>query len=121
MEISDDLFQELINEELNQLVSERGLKLDNLAILFDQQPSKQKLKNLNIDKYHTLLGLYEGIPLSERQGLTTTLPDRITLFKQPLVAKVNSIDDLKKAIRHTLWHEIAHYYGLNHQKINELE
>jgi predicted Zn-dependent protease with MMP-like domain len=49
------------------------------------------------------------------------LPDKITLFKKPLEMQAGTLNELREAIRHTLWHEIAHYYGLDHRKIHELE
>ncbi len=69
----------------------------------------------------TLLGLYQGTPLSQRQGRTSIYPDRITLFKYPLLMQSHDEKSLQENIRHTLWHEIAHYYGLNHDQIHELE
>ena len=53
--------------------------------------------------------------------MTTQLPDTITLYKRPILASVHDMADLKEQIRHTLWHEIAHYYGLTHPEIHELE
>ena len=69
----------------------------------------------------TLFGLYEGIPLSRRQGMSTTLPDKITLFKLPLTQASFDLDDLREQVYHTLWHEVAHYYGLDHGQIGRLE
>jgi predicted Zn-dependent protease with MMP-like domain len=65
--------------------------------------------------------LYEGVPLSQRQGVTRLFPDKITLFRGPLQWRANTLEELKEEIRHTLWHEIAHYYGLDHDKIRDLE
>ena len=76
---------------------------------------------LHLRHDQTLFGLYEGVPLSARQGEVRVLPDKITLFKNPLCASVNTMAELREQIRHTLWHEIAHYYGLDHARIHELD
>lgn len=119
--ISDEAFQKLINEALEELPGEHARNVKNVAILFEDEPTPEQRVKLKLDDRHTLLGLYEGVPLSKRQGGTSLLPDRITLFKKPLCFRMNSVEELKENIKHTLWHEIAHYYGLDHDKIRELE
>jgi predicted Zn-dependent protease with MMP-like domain len=121
MEVDDQKFQMLIDEALGELPGEHVKNIKNVAILFEDKPTPEQRVRLKLDDHHTLLGLYEGVPLSQRQGMNTFLPDRITLFKWPLIMKSKTIDDLKENIKHTLWHEIAHYYGLDHDKIRELE
>jgi predicted Zn-dependent protease with MMP-like domain len=54
-------------------------------------------------------------------GTTKLLPDKITLFKKPLESVSHDIADLKKRVKNTIWHEVAHYYGLDHKRIHELE
>ena len=121
MQISDEDFQHLIDQALTELPGEHAQNIKNIAILFEEEPTPEQRVRLKLDNHHTLLGLYEGVPLSQRQGLTPTLPDRITLFKLPLCLRANTPEELKESIKHTLWHEIAHYYGLNHDKISELD
>jgi predicted Zn-dependent protease with MMP-like domain len=84
-------------------------------------PSEEQRQQLQLRNDQTLYGLYEGVPLSQRQGMPKTLPDKITLFKGPLTASARFEGDLREQIRHTLWHEIGHYYGLDHKRIHELE
>ena len=77
---------------------------------------------MKIDQNHLLLCLYEGIPLTQRgSGFSGMLPDKITLFKHPILKVVGNDDELLEQIKRTLWHEIAHYYGLNHSHIDALE
>lgn len=121
LQISDEEFQSLINQALAELPGEHVKNIKNVAILYEEEPTPQQRAKANLRPHQTLLGLYEGTPLSERQGMTRLLPDKITLFKQPLQWRANTPAGLKEQIRHTLWHEIAHYYGLDHQKIRELE
>ena len=120
-QVSDDRFQELINQALEELPGEHVRNIKNVAILYEDVPTPRQREELKLRCDQTLLGLYEGVPLSRRQGMPRVLPDKITLFKKPLEAQAGTETELREAIRHTLWHEIAHYYGLDHRKIHELE
>ena len=119
--ISDEQFQELINQALTKLPGEHARNIKNIAILYEDEPTPAQRETLKLRNDQTLLGLYEGTPLTQRQGMTRLLPDKITLFKRPLEVRADTVEELEEAIRHTLWHEIAHYYGLDHTKIRELE
>jgi predicted Zn-dependent protease with MMP-like domain len=119
--VSDEEFQKLIDSALSELPGEHAKNIKNIAILYEDDPSPEQRVKLSLRNDQTLLGLYEGVPLPQRQGVTRVLPDKITLFKNPLLRNAKSIDDLKENIKHTLWHEIAHYYGLNHSQIRDLE
>lgn len=119
--VSDERFQELIDAALASLPSEHAKSIQNVAILYESEPTPEQRQQLALRHDQTLLGLYEGVPLSQRQGLTHLLPDKITLFKLPLAMHADTEPELQAEIRHTLWHEIAHYYGLNHDQIHNLE
>lgn len=119
--ISDQRFQELIHQALAALPSEHMAHLENVAIVYEDEPSASQRQVLQLRYDQTLFGLYEGVPLSQRQGMTRMLPDKITLFKLPLCMSVDTEAALLEQIRHTLWHEIAHYFGLDHARIHELE
>jgi len=119
--ISDQEFQELVNAAMASLPREHVQQLENVAILYEHDPSPQQRQELALRCNETLFGLYEGVPLSQRQGMQRILPDKITIFVNPICASVNTRAALQEQIRHTLWHEIAHYYGLDHPRIHELE
>jgi predicted Zn-dependent protease with MMP-like domain len=121
IEISDEQFDELINEALASLPGEHVKRIENVAIVREDDPTPEQRRTLQLRNDQSLLGLYEGVPLSARQGQTRIMPDKITLFKNPLSYGASTIAEFKEAIRHTLWHEIGHYYGLDHKRIHELE
>jgi predicted Zn-dependent protease with MMP-like domain len=119
--VDDEQFQKFIDDAIATLSPNHIKRLENVAILYEYDPTPEQRVRLELLNNQTLFGLYEGVPLSKRQGVTKLLPDKITLFKNPMCFVANTEDELKEQIRHTLWHEIAHYYGLGHDKIHELE
>ena len=120
-ELSDDQFQQMIDDALGEMPKIRLEHLKNVAILFADEPDDMQRENLRLRDDQSLFGLYEGVPLPFRQGQTMLLPDRITLFKNPILNASHDAYSLKDQIKKTLWHEMAHYYGLDHAKIHELE
>ena len=119
--VSDNKFQELINDCLQEMSGPHLTAIKNIAILYEEIPTKEQRHKLALRNDQTLLGLYEGVPLTLRQGQTPILPDKITLFKAPMQIRALTINELREDIKHTLWHELAHYYGLNHDQISQLE
>lgn len=96
--------------------------LSNVVVTYDDAPSPDQALKLKLRGDQLLLGLYEGVPLPQRgAGYNLVLPDKITLFKLPLMAATHVEKDFYRQIKHTLWHEIAHYYGLDHERIHEIE
>lgn len=121
IKVSDQQFEQLISDALEEITKSQGRKIDNVAIIYQDEPSSQQRKALKLNNNQTLYGLYEGIPLSKRQGARTILPDKITIYKKPMEMSSANMTMLKAQVKHTLWHEIAHYYGLNHDQINKLD
>ena len=121
-EVTDREFDSLIQRALGELPHEYIDNLNNVAITYAEHPTDEQLTKQGVRQGSLLLGLYEGIPLTARgAGYTFVLPDKITLFKQTLLGV--SYDDVSfyEQIKRTLWHEIAHHYGLDHNHIHELE
>ncbi len=122
LSISDDEFDQFISEALDELPEQYVKGLQNVAIVYDDEPSPEQRAELQLHCNQTLYGLYQGIPRTQRgAGYNLVLPDKITIFKLPMLRTSQSLSELKKQIKHTLWHEIAHYYGLQHEQIHELE
>lgn len=121
IDVTNEEFQGLINAALSELPGEHVKNIKNIALLYEDLPTPEQRAKTALRPDQTLLGLYEGVPLSRRQGMTRLLPDKITLFKLPLQQHANTPSELKEQIKHTLWHEIAHYYGLDHDQIKGLE
>lgn len=121
-DISDEKFNNLIAESLDELPEEYTSRLNNVLITYEHDPSPAQREKLNLRCNETLFGLYEGIPLPARgSGYNMVLPDKITIFKNPMLHATHDDTSLKAQVKHTLWHEIAHYFGLNHDRIHEIE
>ncbi len=120
--ISDDQFSDLIAEALDEMPADHMNAVKNVAIVYADDPTPEQRVQLQLRHDQTLFGLYEGVPLTARQGANGMYgPDKITIFKNPIQQSVDSLAALKEAIKHTVWHELAHYFGLNHQQIHNLE
>lgn len=121
--LTDQQFDALITRAMDELPQEYIMGLDNVAIVMADWPTEEQIVKMKLrEEGKILLGLYEGIPLTQRgAGYTFVLPDKITLFKHSILAVVRTEAELFEQIKRTLWHEIAHYYGLNHKRIHELE
>lgn len=122
MILSDKEFEQLINRAMDELPQEYIRNLNNVAVTYDDEPTPEQLMKQGVREGHLLLGLYEGIPQTGRgAGYAIVLPDKITLFKNPILAVSHSPDALFEQVKRTLWHEIAHHYGLGHDTIHRLE
>lgn len=122
MEVSDSQFDALITRAMDELPQEylRGLK--NVVIVMADAPNAQQQTLLDERGGGVLFGVFEGVPLTQQgSGWSGMLPDKITLFKHALVAISPDEATLFEEIKRTLWHEIAHYYGLDHDHIDALE
>lgn len=119
---SDEEFEEMVNKALDHIPKLYQENLNNVAITIADEPTAEQRLKLKLRCDQSLFGLYEGIPLTKRgAGYNLVIPDRITIFKLPMSHVVNNTDELAEQVRHTLWHEIAHFYGLNHDQIHKLE
>jgi predicted Zn-dependent protease with MMP-like domain len=93
----------------------------NLAIVIEDEPPEDVLREMEIEPPDSLFGLYQGTPLTERTwGYGNTLPDRITLYQGPIEDASEDEDDLIVCIGETLIHELGHYFGLDEGRLEEL-
>jgi predicted Zn-dependent protease with MMP-like domain len=120
--MTDQEFETLITRAIDELPQEYIKGLDNVAIVIADEPTPEQQRQMSLDRQHLLLGLYEGIPLTKRgSGYNLVLPDKITLFKNQISKATYNKNGTFEQVKRTLWHEIAHYYGLDHDRINQLQ
>ncbi len=121
MQLTDEQFDALITRAMDELPQEYIKGLDNVVILMADDPTPDQVEKMKLQG-KLLLGLYEGVPLIQRgNGWSGMLPDKITLFKNQILAIVHDEQSLFEQVKRTLWHEIAHYYGLDHEQMHRLE
>ncbi len=112
MEMGRARFEELVSDALDEVPPELSRLIDNCVVLVEDDPPS--------DDPH-LLGLYHGIPLTERgPGYTMTLPDRITIFRHPILRMCHDEDDVVEEVHITVVHEIAHHFGIDDGRLHEL-
>lgn len=112
MEMSRQEFEDLVSEALDTVPPRLTKLMQNVVIVVEDDSPPQ---------VGTLLGLYEGVPLTERgDTYAGFLPDRITIFRRPLLAICDTRDDLVREVRVTVVHEIAHHFGIGDDRLHEL-
>jgi len=114
-------FEELVNEGIKAIPKEFLAKLDNVDIVIENEPTSEQLEKLRIRKDSFLFGLYEGIPKIKRWGYGQVLPDKITIFKNPIEKIARSEEEIKKVVRDIVWHEIAHHFGMDEKEVRKAE
>lgn len=120
MNMTNDDFNQLVKRAIGELSKEHVDALDHVSILIADEPSEVQLQKLKMRQDHMLLGLFEGVPRTRRSGYESgLLPDTITIFKKPLTSLSSNERDLFEHVKRTVWHEIAHYYGLSHDEMDE--
>jgi predicted Zn-dependent protease with MMP-like domain len=120
--LNDKDLREEAARVLDELPEEFRDQLHNVEIVVQKRPSKHQLAEMDLDSHEEVLyGLYEGVPLPDRSALDPPiLPDKITLFSEPLLTDFPDADELREQIRLTVIHEIGHYFGLDDDEIEKL-
>jgi len=115
-------FERLVEKALASLPPEFASRLENVEICVEDEPSPEQLDYAGTEPDGTLFGLYEGIPLTERTNdYNLVMPDRITIFQKPIEAECASDEEIAEEIRLTVMHEIAHFFGISDEKMDEIE
>jgi predicted Zn-dependent protease with MMP-like domain len=118
IQLSRAEFNRLARRAYQQLPPRVRRALDNVDVSVEEWPSPEDMENA--PDAETLLGLYVGVPLPERAGGTPLLPDRILLFRQPILRSCDTRAEVVREIRVTLWHEVGHYLGLDELDLHRL-
>ena len=118
-----DRFQELVQEAIDSIPRRFAAEIKNVAIVIEDRPALQLLEEMEMEEDEVLLGLYQGVPLPERQWAHgNTLPDQITLFQRSIEEDCEGDEDeIVVAIGETLIHELGHSFGLSEEEIMEIE
>ena len=115
-------FERLVSEAIASIPQRFRDAMNNLVIVVEDEPSAELLDEMDVEPSDSLLGLYQGTPLTERSwNFGNALPDRILLFQRPIEHEAKDEDDVVVTIGETLIHEIGHYFGLSEDEIEAIE
>ena len=117
-----DDFDGLVAEALARIPARFRRRMKNLALIVEAEPSPEQLARARVPRGGTLLGLYEGRPLTQRSVFESfAMPDRIVIFQGPHERLARSAEHLARMVDGTVWHEIAHYFGLDEAQVRAAE
>lgn len=120
--ISRRRFEELVAEAIETIPEVLWQAVDNVVVTVEEWPSRRQMNSVGLAPGHTLLGLYEGVPLTVRTGNYGLVPpDKITIFRGPILQFCPPDEDAIRAqVRQTVLHEIAHHFGISDARLREL-
>lgn len=122
MRLTATAFEALVARALDDLPPWVQDALDNVAVMAVPWPSREQMRSVGVRRGHLLLGLYEGVPMTQRgRGYNMVSPDRISLFQGPLELVARGPDDLVHLVQDTVIHEIAHHFGYSDEEIDALQ
>ncbi len=114
-------FERLIDEAVQELPEEFRGRLKNVAIIVENYPSEELIRQLDLGDDDTLFGLYEGVPLTERGYFDQPLhPDRILIFQGAIEDECQTQEEIKEELKITLVHEVAHFFGLGDDYLEDI-
>jgi len=120
--IKQEEFENIVIEGIGSIPSKFLAKLSNVAIVIEDEPTIEQKRKLRLRGGDFLFGLYEGVPQNERGfNYAGVLPDKITIFKKPIESAASDKEDLKKIVKNTIWHEIAHHFGMDERRVSRAE
>jgi predicted Zn-dependent protease with MMP-like domain len=115
-----DYFEELVERALRKIPRRFRRRLKNVAFVVEREPSAAQ--GARAGARGTLLGLYEGRPLTSRSVFESfAMPDRITIFQGPHERLAMSREHLARLVEDTVWHEVAHYFGMDERRVRAAE
>lgn len=121
MRVATEEFEALVEEALEQLPEEFRAALENVAVMVAEEPSEEDLEEVGIDpddpERDELFGLYQGVPLPERDSFYSALPDRVLVFRGPILRECETRREVIREIRETVQHELGHYFGLEEDEL----
>jgi predicted Zn-dependent protease with MMP-like domain len=119
--VSREEFDELVIDALSTLPRQVLDRMENVAITVQEWPSRAQLEASNVPPGSTLFGLYQGVPLTQRTShYGMVAPDRITIFRGPLIRYYATPEAIAEQVRKTVVHEIAHHFGMGEAQIAAL-
>jgi len=114
-------FEWLVAQAVESLPEEFRSRLENIDVVVEDWPTFEQMAQAGLKDDETLLGLYEGVPLTMRTSLYGLVPDKITIFRRPIEAKCRYVDQITAEIQRVVRHEIAHHFGTGDARLEQIE
>jgi len=115
-------FKKLVLEAIKSLPSQFKKNMKNIDIVVEDYPKANFIKYYHLSRSPLLLGLYQGVPLTKRGvNYGNVLPDKITVFQEPIERICHSEEEVKKAVADVVIHEVGHYFGLSERDLSEIK
>ena len=106
--VSRDRFEELVADALDSIPEALGRRMENVWVVVEE------------DSFEGLLGLYDGVPLTQRFEYAGVMPDRIVIYRRPICETSQTEEEVVEAVRTTVIHEVAHHFGISDERLDEL-
>ena len=120
--MSPQEFDHLVSAAYADIPARFRKRLKNVALIVEPEPGPAQLARGSVPEGSTLLGLYEGRPLTQRSVFESfAMPDRITIFQGPHERLARTPEDLPRLVADTVWHEVAHYFGMDELQVRAAE
>jgi len=116
-----DKFEKLVWEGIEAIPKRFLKKLNNVDVVIEDEPTKEQMRKLKLGQGAKLFGLYQGVPQTKRGYYSWVLPDKITIFKKPIEEVCFNDEEVRKKVKKTVWHEIAHHFGMDEQEVRKAE
>lgn len=117
-----DTFRELVKEAIDSLPDEFLRFMENVEVVVQRFPTRRQLESVGLRGRYSLLGLYEGTPLTRRgSAYSLVVPDKITIFQAPIEAICLTHEDIRQEVQDTVIHELGHHFGIDEARMSELE
>jgi len=116
-----DKFEELVRLGIDAIPKRFLEKMSNVEIIVEDEPTEEQREKLKLRENSKLFGLYEGIPQTKRLFYAGVLPDKITIFQKPIEEVCFDDEQIKERVKKTVWHEIAHHFGMDEESIRDAE
>jgi predicted Zn-dependent protease with MMP-like domain len=114
-------FEQLVVEAIENLPKQIKDGLENIVVVVAEEPTPEQKQLRDMERGDTLLGLYEGIPLTQRtSGYSGVVPDKITIFQKPIEAMCRNNEQIIKEVQRVVRHEIAHHFGIDDDRLEEM-
>ena len=125
-----DYFEDLVDEALENLPEQFAERLDNVEIVVRSRPTRRMLREMGLAGQDTLLGLYQGVALTERTtSYSNVMPDQILIFREPILDEADAMcpqdgdfdEAVRQVVRKTVLHEIGHHFGLSDEDLEQIQ